>query len=379
VYESADVDGDGLLEVRTSGEVMGRVVNTFERPAAEVIDAEVSYEDGSSDRLTGTPNHPFWVDAVRDYVPVGKLEVGTVLHVQGGGEAILVSKTWRQGEFAAERSDVGESPERSAGTVRVFDFEVEGLQNFYVRGSGSDAAGVLVHNSTKVRGSYGDLRSAKVKDGHHIGQDAGVRELPGYDRKKAPAIQLDGPSTNVGSEHYLATQAQRSGPAGTARSGTGSRGAITQRRRPSPGGRRRGTQGFRRLLLRHARPLARHSNSGSGQQEGDRMTLEHRRLIEALIDALVHGQFDAVERDGRAGRVGAEGLRRAVSEYGATLTGPEPHWVDLVDDYPLDDGTGAAYDIPLWTKEEGRSDLTLSVTITEGKPPRIEVDDLRVL
>ena len=108
----------------------------------------VSYEDGSSDRLTGTPNHPFWVPAVRDYVPLGKLEVGTVLHVQGGGEAILVSKTWRQGEFAAERSDVGESPERSAGTVRVFDFEVEGLHNFYVRGEGSDAAGVLVHNST---------------------------------------------------------------------------------------------------------------------------------------------------------------------------------------------------------------------------------------
>ena len=68
--------------------------------------------------------------AVQDYVPLGKLEVGTVLHVQGGGEAILVSKTWRQGDF------------------EVFDFEVEGLHNFYVRGEGSDAAGVLVHNST---------------------------------------------------------------------------------------------------------------------------------------------------------------------------------------------------------------------------------------
>jgi len=67
---------------------------------------------------------------VRDYVPLGELEVGTVLHVQGGGEGILVSKTWRQGDF------------------EVFDFEVEGLHNFYVRGEGSEAAGVLVHNST---------------------------------------------------------------------------------------------------------------------------------------------------------------------------------------------------------------------------------------
>ena len=71
---------------------------------------------------------------MQDYVPLGKLEVGTVLHVQGGGEAILVSKTWRQGEF------------------EVFDFEVEGLHNFYVRGEGSDAASVLVHNSTGGKG-----------------------------------------------------------------------------------------------------------------------------------------------------------------------------------------------------------------------------------
>ena len=91
------------------------------------------------------------MDAVRDYVPLGELEAGTVLHVQGGGEAILVSKTWRQGDFVAERSDVGECPERSGRTVRGFDFEVGGLHNFYVRGPGSHAAGVLVHNSTGAK------------------------------------------------------------------------------------------------------------------------------------------------------------------------------------------------------------------------------------
>ena len=116
--------------MRPTGDVLGRVVNTFVRMAPEVIDADIEYTDGSADTLTGTPNHPFWVDAVRGYVPLGELEVGTELHVQGGGEAILVSTTWRQGEF------------------EVFDFEVEGLHNLYVRGEGSDAAGVLVHNST---------------------------------------------------------------------------------------------------------------------------------------------------------------------------------------------------------------------------------------
>ncbi|MEO0599867.1 MAG: hypothetical protein AAF211_00430 [Myxococcota bacterium] len=79
VFETADADGDGLIEVRPTGDVLGRVVNTFVRIVPEVIDADIEYADGSTDTLTGTPNHPFWVDAVRDYVPLGKLEVGTVL------------------------------------------------------------------------------------------------------------------------------------------------------------------------------------------------------------------------------------------------------------------------------------------------------------
>ena len=41
--------------------------------------------------------------AVRDYVPLGELEVGTVLHVQGGGEAILVSKTVAAGRLRGVR------------------------------------------------------------------------------------------------------------------------------------------------------------------------------------------------------------------------------------------------------------------------------------
>jgi hypothetical protein len=37
-------------------------------------------------------------------------------------------------------------------------------------------------------------------------------------------------------------------------------------------------------------------------------------------------------------------------------------------------------DVPLWTREEGRSDLTLSVTaIKQGDTYTVEVDDLHVL
>jgi hypothetical protein len=61
----------------------------------------------------------------------------------------------------------------------------------------------------------GDLRSAGVKDAHHVIQDAAVRDLPGYDTNKAPGVQLEGPSTKIGSPHYKATQAQRLPGGGT--------------------------------------------------------------------------------------------------------------------------------------------------------------------
>ena len=132
------------------------------------------------------------MDAVRDYVPLGKLEVGTVLHVQGGGEAVLVSKTWRQGEFAAERSDVGESPERSAGTVRVFDFEVEGLHNFYVRGEGSDAAGVLVHNSTPSISPQARGRASETRVLDDLGLDKNTRRVSTSEGGSIPDAVVDG-------------------------------------------------------------------------------------------------------------------------------------------------------------------------------------------
>jgi RHS repeat-associated protein len=47
------------------------------------------------------------------------------------------------------------------------------------------------------------------KDSHHIIQNAAVKGISDYDENAAPAIQLSGPSSKVGSEHYIATQSQR--------------------------------------------------------------------------------------------------------------------------------------------------------------------------
>ena len=76
-------------------------------------------------------------------------------------------------------------------------------------------AGKHIDTITDAIGSYRSLRRAGLQDAHHVVQDAAVRNLPGYSRNAAPAVQLPGPSTRVGSPHYNATQAQRRTGGGT--------------------------------------------------------------------------------------------------------------------------------------------------------------------
>ncbi len=72
----------------------------------------------------------------------------------------------------------------------------------------NDITGDLDDPNIRVYGTYDELTNAGVKDAHHIVQDAAVRDIPGYDRGSAPAIQADGPSTQIGSEHYNMTYDQ---------------------------------------------------------------------------------------------------------------------------------------------------------------------------
>ena len=106
-----------------------------------------------------------------------------------------------------------------------------------------------------------------------------------------------------------------------------------------------------------------------------------RPEIVRLVQDLAAERYQALESDGRAGRLDATQLSEAVSEYGRTLVElPDSVW-RLVDEYPIDGHPDElALDIPLWTAEEGRSDLTLSVTAcrTDGRIT-LMIDDLHVL
>ncbi|WP_257446096.1 DUF7668 domain-containing protein [Archangium lipolyticum] len=103
--------------------------------------------------------------------------------------------------------------------------------------------------------------------------------------------------------------------------------------------------------------------------------------VRRLIKDLAAGRYAEIAADGRAGRLSEAELRAAVEEYGRTLV-PLPDDVDMiVDVYEQPSHPDAVtLDVPLWTQEEGRSDLTLSLTaIKQGETYTVEVDDLHVL
>ena len=103
--------------------------------------------------------------------------------------------------------------------------------------------------------------------------------------------------------------------------------------------------------------------------------------IRAVVDTLVKGHFDQLERDGRSGRLSAHELQEALQAYGRTIIPLPDEAFRLAAVYPITGKTATwAIDLPLWTAEEGRSDLTLSLTVSASQHGvHVEIDDLHTL
>lgn len=102
--------------------------------------------------------------------------------------------------------------------------------------------------------------------------------------------------------------------------------------------------------------------------------------IADLIDALVNGNFDKISAKNWYGKLNKSDIEASISEYGDTLVLPPASFVEKIDTYEYNDGSGLAFDVPLWTKAEGMSDLTLSLEVIYDKTKaRLQMTDLRVL
>jgi hypothetical protein len=104
-------------------------------------------------------------------------------------------------------------------------------------------------------------------------------------------------------------------------------------------------------------------------------------VIRNLIVDLVARNYAAIVADGRGGRLTESEIGSAIAQYGRTLTVPPEKALLSVDEYPQENAPGQSWiDVPLWTEEEGRSDLTLSVIATKrGETYELRIQDLHVL
>ncbi len=85
----------------------------------------------------------------------------------------------------------------------------------------------------------------------------------------------------------------------------------------------------------------------------------------------------------RPSRLSAAELAAAIEDYGRTLTPVLPNSLDDLDIVELEDAETPTYHVvvELWTEEEGRSDLTLELLLTDryGGAYDIEIRNLHVL
>lgn len=99
-----------------------------------------------------------------------------------------------------------------------------------------------------------------------------------------------------------------------------------------------------------------------------------------LIEALVNGDFDRISAKNWYGKLNKPDIEARISEYGNTLVLPPVSFVEKIDVYEYKDGSGLALDVPLWTEEEGMSDLTLSLElIFDETKAKLQMTDLHVL
>jgi hypothetical protein len=116
-------------DVSTGRLVARRVLQAHRRVSDHLRLLQISSPDGEKQEVRTTDEHPFWVQG-RGWVRAGELQVSEVLIRCDGTPATVVATT----------------REAYPRGIPVFNIRVEQSHNYFVRGQGSRAPPVLVHN-----------------------------------------------------------------------------------------------------------------------------------------------------------------------------------------------------------------------------------------
>jgi hypothetical protein len=108
-----------------------------------------------------------------------------------------------------------------------------------------------------------------------------------------------------------------------------------------------------------------------------------RATVSAFTDRLAQGDYDGLCRLARASRLGPADLERVVRDYGRQLVTLSSAAFEALDLVPVSHSQPQRWSVvvPLWSKEEGRSDLSLELTLEDSSAAAyaVEIEDLHVL
>jgi hypothetical protein len=101
-----------------------------------------------------------------------------------------------------------------------------------------------------------------------------------------------------------------------------------------------------------------------------------------MMGRLAREDYESAVKRCTKSRLTVDDLRAVIRDYGRKVVSPPPDAYKELDAVPVSGATVPTWSVraPLWTEEEGRSDLTLQLKIAfESGTPSIELDDLEVL
>ena len=106
-----------------------------------------------------------------------------------------------------------------------------------------------------------------------------------------------------------------------------------------------------------------------------------RSTARRLVDLLTHEDYVLAVEYCAKSRLSSDDLRNVIREYGRKLAPPPLDAYNNLDAVQVKSAVVPTWSVrvPLWTKEEGRSDLTLELTIAlDSGVQKVELDDLHV-
>lgn len=106
-------------------------------------------------------------------------------------------------------------------------------------------------------------------------------------------------------------------------------------------------------------------------------------VIEELVAVLAEGDFEKLSRLAPRSRVTSQEIEAVIKQYGRRLLPLPVRAFEFIDYIAVHNTTPPVWSVvvPLYTEEEGRSDLSLELTMVEISPAKYEVliDDIHVL